>query len=326
MKHTMKLLGAALAAAAALALAACSPGGTAPAPSGSSGADQYVPIQIGVGADAAYAPFFLADQQGLFKQAGLDVTLVPFATGGDALNALGAGQIAMTMSSPATITSTIANNPKITAFVQTVDIGRYNKVVLRKGVDTVKDVKNFGYVKGLSQYMGYSYFEANGIDPTTVNWVAAGAADLPALLQRGDIDGFVLWQPWPTNVETAGTGHVVALANDIPGLKLVNWIATTHDWMDANEATAKAVVKVLGEAIDIIKSEPDTAAKAVETAVAIKASDAAAMLKEMDFGLTPITADDVAAATKIGDFFVSTGAITATPDLKTDLITDWSWD
>lgn len=325
MKHTLKVLSVAAAAVVALGLAGCSPSGGATPPASPSGTD-YVPVQVGVGSDAAYAPFFVADQQGLFAKAGLDVTLTPFASGGDALSALGAGQIDITMSSPATITSTIANNPKITAFVQTVGLGRYNKVVLRNGIDSAEDVKTFGYVAGLSQYMAYNYLESEGVDPDSVTWVPAGAADMPALLQRGDIDGFVLWQPWPTNITTAGTGRVVAVADDIPGVKLVNWVATTHDWLDANESTAKALATVLGDAMEIVKDDPEAAGKAVETAVAIDAKAAVGMLDEMDFGLAPITADDVASATKIGDFFVSTGAIKKTPDLEKDLVLNWSWN
>jgi NitT/TauT family transport system substrate-binding protein len=325
LKHTLKVLSAAAVAIVALGLAGCSASAD-PGESASSSGTDYVPVQVGVGSDAAYAPFFIADQEGLFAKAGLDVTLTPFASGGDALTALGAGQIDLTMSSPATITSTIANNPKITAFVQTVGLGRYNKVVLRNGVDSAKDIKTFGYVAGLSQYMAYNYLKSQDIDPDTINWVPAGAADLPALLQRGDIDGFVLWQPWPTNVTTAGTGHVVALADDIPGVKLVNWLATTHDWIDANDSTAKALVKVLGDAMDIVKQDPDAAANAVQTAVAIDAKAAAGMLDEMDFGLAPITSDDVTSTLKIGDFFVSTGAIAKTPDLKSDLVLNWSWN
>lgn len=324
MKHTLKVLSAVAAVTAvALGLAGCAPSGDkSTAASGAA----YVPVQVGVGSDAAYAPFFIADQEGLFKKAGLDVTLTPFASGGDALSALGAGQIDLTMSSPATITSTIANNPKITAFVQTVGLGRYNKVVLRKGIDSAKQVKTFGYVAGLSQYMAYGYLKSQGVDPASVNWVPSGAADLPALLQRGDIDGFVVWQPWPSKVTAAGTGHVVGVADDIPGVKLVNWLATTHDWIDANQSTAQALVKVLGDAMKIVKDNPDAAAKAVETAVAIKATDAAGMLDEMDFGLAPITSDDVANTLKIGDFFVSIGAISKTPDLNSDLILNWSWN
>lgn len=324
MKH-VKLLGSAAAAVLVFAFAGCAGPATAPDPGATPGAD-YAPMRVGVGADAAYAPFFIADQNDLFAKVGLEVELVPFANGGDALNALGAGQIQVTMSSPATITSTIANNPEITAFAEVLDVGRYNKVVLRNGIESAADVKNFGYVAGLSHYLSHAYFESNGVDPDSINWIAAGAADLPALIQRGDIDGFFLWQPWPTNIEKAGTGHVVAVANDIPGLKLANWLATTHDWFDDNEKTAAAFVSVVAQAIEVIDDDPDAAAAAVEKAVAIEAADARVMLDEMDFQLTAITPEAVEATTKVGDFFVENGTITATPDLATSLIVDWSWN
>ncbi len=324
MKYATKLfIALAGATAVALSLSACS--STPSAAPSDSGAPAPVAIQIGVGADAAYAPFFVADQEGIFADAGLEVTLVPFASGGDALSAVSAGQVALTMSSPATITSIMANNDAITAFAQTVDLGRYNKAVLRDGVASAADVKKFGYVAGLSQYMAYTYFEENGVDPESIEWITGTAQDLTALLQRGDIDGFFLWEPWPTNAVKAGTGEIAATAAELDGLTIVNWLATTHEWLDANDETAARVAGALEKAIDVIDQSPETAAKAVEKAVTIAQADAEGMLAEMDFGMKPITSDDVAAVTKIGEFFVSTGAIDAVPDLSKDLVLDWTW-
>lgn len=329
MKRSFRTLAVASAAAVALTLAACAPTGTAPEPDETATTPDvsYVPVNVGVGADAGYAAFFIADQHGLFEAAGLDVTLTPFATGGDALAALGAGQIQMTQSSPATITSIIANNPSITAFVETLNISGVLKVMLRNGVESAAEVQNFGYVAGLSQFLAYTYFEENNIDPESINWIPAGAGDMPALLMRGDIDGFFLWEPWPTNVLTAGTGHIGAVASEFPSISagLVNWVATTDTWIAENEETARAITRVLAEATDIINTNPQAAAEAVEAAVAIKAEDALGMIDGFDYELKPITSDVAAVAEKIGDFFVETGSISSTPDLSSELVFDWSW-
>eukprot|EP01031_Cornospumella_fuschlensis_P019344 gene19344-23706_t len=42
------------------------------------------PIRIGMGVDPSHSPFFVANQRGLFKKAGLDVNLVRFTQGGEA--------------------------------------------------------------------------------------------------------------------------------------------------------------------------------------------------------------------------------------------------
>lgn len=325
LNRKIRAFGVIAALAAAATLSACASGGTAGGETTGAPSAEFVPVQIGVGADAAYAPFFVAEREGLFEAAGLDVTLVPFASGGDAITALNAGQIELTQSSPATTVSQLANNPDLTAFVKTVNLGRYNKAVLRTGVDSPADIKNFGYVAGLGQYMAIRFLEANDIDPASVNMIPAGAQDLAALLQRGDIDGFVLWEPWPANAETAGTGRVVSTIDEF-GLSLVNWLITTTSWLDENEATAHALVAVLAESIDLIDSDPDLAADAVESAVAIEAANARVMLGEMDFGLASITEDDVASATDVAEFFLEAGTIEQIPDLQTALVLDWYTD
>lgn len=325
LKRKIRAVGIITAFATAAMLTACASGG--PVDSGGTGAPdpQFVPVQIGVGADAAYAPFFVAEQEGLFVAAGLDVTLVPFASGGDAITAINAGQIELTQSSPATTASQLANNPDLTAFVKTVSLGRYNKAVLRTGVESPADIENFGYVAGLGQYMANRFLEANDIDPASINMIPAGAQDLAALLQRGDIDGFVLWEPWPANAEAAGTGQVVSSIEEF-GLSLVNWLITSKSWLDENETTARALVAVLAEAIEIIESDPELAAGAVEGAVAIEAANARVMLGEMDFGLVDIDENDVAAATDVAEFFLEAGTIEQIPDLESALVIDWLTD
>jgi NitT/TauT family transport system substrate-binding protein len=62
----------------ALLLAACAPAGSSPAPSGSAGATgelRPVTLLLGYRPDVQFAPFYVAQQDGFYADAGLDVTI-----------------------------------------------------------------------------------------------------------------------------------------------------------------------------------------------------------------------------------------------------------
>src|SRR4051812_39840986 len=53
------------------------------------------PIKIAIGVDAAFVPLYLSKQNKLFEKHGVNVELVQFTQGGDALDALAAGQTSL---------------------------------------------------------------------------------------------------------------------------------------------------------------------------------------------------------------------------------------
>lgn len=77
----------------ALVLAACSPGGSAPASLGSSASNQptKVTLLLGFRPDVQFAPFYLAQQKGYYRDAGTDVT-IEFKQSPDVIRLVADGQ------------------------------------------------------------------------------------------------------------------------------------------------------------------------------------------------------------------------------------------
>lgn len=87
--------------------AACA-GGQAAGGGGGGGAQPTV--RIGVGIDPAYAPFFVADEQGIFDKHGVDAEVVQFAKGGDAIDAIAGGEIQLAGNSEVTTIGMLPRN------------------------------------------------------------------------------------------------------------------------------------------------------------------------------------------------------------------------
>lgn len=311
---------AALAAAAVLitlTAGACSRPATQNAADAAGG-----PIRIAVGIDASYAPFFVADSEGLFTEAGLDVELVQFGRGGEAVDALATGQVQIAGSSDTTTIAQLRQNPSLRAMYSYEASGDYLKVVLRNGVNTAAQVKKMGIVPGLSQISTDKYLQAQGIRPDSVEMVTATPTDMPALLGRGDIDGYVLWEPWPAAALSQGTGRVVARTGDYDWF-YHHWAITTQPWLAEHEDTARTVAEVLDEATRRVEADPAAAAAATLAAVNVAEDQTLTAVQEIDFAVENLTADDIASAQSIVDFYRGLGVLTERPDLESALLTDW---
>ncbi len=295
-------------------LAACS--------SSDSGGDSASPeVTIAVGADASFAPLFLADAEGLFEDAGLNVTLLKTDGGAAPTEAVSAGTAQLAGNAPATVMGPMANSEELRAVAVFQSSGRYLKVVLRDGVDSASEIKNVGVVPGLSLYATDSYLESEGVDPASVNHVTISPADSVTVLQRGDIDAFVLWEPWPTRALDAG-GSVVSTTGDY-GVSYTQWLVADNSWLTEEPELAKKVVDVIAQACEEIQDDPQPAAEALAKAIQVEASDGLAQIKEIDFAVRDLEQSDIDDATDIGDFLVQQGLMESVPDLDTYVELGW---
>jgi ABC-type nitrate/sulfonate/bicarbonate transport system substrate-binding protein len=72
--------------------------------------------------------------------------------------------------------------------------------VTKPSITDPKQIKSIGFVPGsVSEYATERMFAKFGIDPKSVNLVRIGPPEAPALLARGDLDGYFMWEPWPSN-------------------------------------------------------------------------------------------------------------------------------
>lgn len=317
-----KIFTAVVATALVLTAAGCSRPATADKTTTSSSGASTAEIRIGVGIDASYAPFYLADKQGLFTAAGLKVKLVQFGGGGLAVEALNAGQLQVVGASDTTTVSQLQANPNLRALFSYQTSGKYIKVVLRNGVSSPKEIKNFGIVPGLSQLLAVNYLQSQSIDTAGVKMVTATPTDMPTLMKRGDIDAFVLWEPWPTQAVTQAVGKVITTTGEY-GWNYAQWFVTSKTWLTGNEATAAKIATVLESATQKVESDPAAAATATKESVKLPEAQTLTAVDEIDFAVKDLTPADITADDRVADFFVQSGTLKSKPDLSTVMLTGW---
>lgn len=303
--------------AMATVLAGCAGGDNA---GGSSGAV----VRIGVGIDAAYAPFFLAQQNGLFKQAGLNVQIVQFGRGGDAVQAIAGKQVEMAGNSDTTTITLLAQNPDLRALYIYEQSGKYLKVVARPGITSADQIKKMGVVPGLSDYMSQKYFEANHVDLKNVQFVTAGPPELPGLTKNGTVDAYLLWEPWPTKGIDLGL-HVLTDTGSY-GYSYVHWMVTSNDWLKAHQDEAAKISKVILDATKSVQNDKDAAAKAVTAETKIATPEAKQAIDQVDWNVRAFTDKDMASYQEQTRYFLDKGVLKTTPDLNAAIQKTWLTD
>lgn len=317
MKKTIWRRGvAAVAALAAVALAttAC----TRPATRAETTESDLVRISVGV--DPSYAPIFLADSEGMFDAAGLDVQVIQTEGGAAGAQNVVAGMSELSGNANSTALTVMAGNPGLRALGVYEESDRYFQVVLRDGV-TPSSIRTMGVFPGIGLYFTDRYLRSLGLDPASINLVTTSPPEQPALLARGDIDGFISFDPWVTQAVDSES-HLAGTTGDF-GAKYSQWLIASDSWLSSHEDLAGRVFGVIAQAADIVDADPDRAAKAVAASIEMDPAEVRKQVTQIDFRGRDFTADDVEQARQLVDFFRDQGKIPGDIDPQKVLLSGW---
>ncbi|MEW9552052.1 ABC transporter substrate-binding protein [Nonomuraea sp. NPDC050783] len=306
------------ACSALLLLTGCTAGTT---DSSEGNAAQGPLVRIALGVDASYAPLYLAQQKGLFAKAGLNVQLMQTEGGPAASQAVQAGTAQLALQSNSTALSLMAASDDLRALGVFESSDRYLKVVLRKGIDKPQQIKTMASIPGIGLYSTYSYLRYNKIDPASVKILSSSAPEIPALLTRGSIDGYVLFDPWVTK-GVEGGGHIAGQIGDF-GVGFRQWLVAGRTWLEKNEDLAGKVFQVIAQADEMVTADPKAAAEATEKEVKIPAAQTVKALPEINFKARGFTDEDYTNDKKLVDFLLEQKLIKKAPDLQTVMLKGW---
>ncbi|WP_217548168.1 ABC transporter substrate-binding protein [Streptomyces sp. GbtcB6] len=278
-------------------------------------------VRVALGIDASYAPFYLAEERGLFKKAGVNVELVKTEGGPAASQAVTAGTAQIAANADSTALSLMVTDPGLRALGVFQSSDRYLKVVLRDGITSPKKIRTMASIGGLGLYATHQYLLHNGIDPKSVKILQSSAPEMPGMLERGSIDGYVLYEPWAAKGAASG-GHITARIGDF-GVRYVQWLLADQNWLKDNEDTAGKVFKAVAQADRLVTSDPEAAAEASNKQVKLPVADTEKVLPEITFSARGIDSGDVTSAQKIVDFLLGQKLVKKSPDLDTALLKGW---
>src|SRR4051812_2713154 len=179
-----------------------------------------VTIAVGGAGCLCYLPTVLAEQLGEFKKAGVEVELINFKGGSQALTAVIGGSADVGSGYFDHCVNLAAKNQALEAFVVYDRYPGFALVVSPKNAGAIKTVKDLAGKKvgvsapGSSTDFFLKYMLAkNGVDPNSIGVVGIGlAATAVAAMEQGSVDAAIMLDPAITQLQ--GRNKDLAILSD----------------------------------------------------------------------------------------------------------------
>jgi NitT/TauT family transport system substrate-binding protein len=219
---------------------------------------QQTKVAIGISGWTGFAPLTLANEAGIFKKNGLDVTIkkIPQASRHLAIQS-GDIQCAAT-----TVETWIVWNANGVATKQLFQLDKSygaDGMVVRNGIEKISDLKGktvAASAPGTAPYFTLAWFlKKNGLgvkDVTVVNMEPGAAAQA---FIAGNNDAAMTYEPFLSSVRAAPqAGKILATTLDYP--MIMDTFGCTPAFISANEKAVKALADSYFEALEMIAKEP----------------------------------------------------------------------
>lgn len=243
-------------------------------------------MTIATGVDPAFSQFYVAQQAGLFAKNGLDVSINTGPSGSAMVPFLINDQINAAYGSD--LAGVINHNvdPGIVAVADGTLLVKWESVVGRNIPDLgALKGKKIGIAKGTgAEIFWIGVMKKYGLTASDYTVVDIEAPEMVAALERGDIDAFAVWEPWPTRAVQSIKGATVLV--DGEGIvKNRNFIYMNRGWIEKNRDTAERFIKSLCEANDLINSDRPAAAKMVAKFLSMPVALAAELMPKLEYDM-----------------------------------------
>ena len=221
-------------------------------------------MTIATGVDPVFSAYYVAQEEGIFKKNGLDVKINTGPSGSAMVSFLINGQIESAFGSEIAGISNHNLDPNVVVVAQAARLVRWIAVVGRniENLDGLKG-KKVGIARGSGGEVFWlamlAKLKLNAADYNVVN---VEAPEMVAALERGNIDAYVVWEPWVSR-GLAAVKNTKVLKDQEGILEQGVFIYMNLGWIKKNPAQAEAFVRALVEATDVINKDRKRAAKDV---------------------------------------------------------------
>ena len=270
-----------LTGAAALSLSACGGSHNATA------AGSTPTLTVGFVVDPSWAQIPVAAQAGLFKAAGVNVKVVNFSTGPQALQALEAGQVDVTTAADVPVAAALAHatNMKIIA----VGSRWKGSVVVANrgsGISSTASLagKSIGTTLGTSAaYFASSFLSTGSVKAKLVN---VDPSAMVTAIKQGNVPAVSIFQPYQQQVISA-LGNKAVVLKPGAGAYVQQSLILASDQAIKTKATAlKDFETALSRASTALARQTPTAVQAVSSATQLSPTLVKAILPEFDYKVT----------------------------------------
>ncbi len=200
-------------------------------------------------AGEAGALVYIANEQGFFKEHGLDVTIEDYQSGKAAADALMAGEADISTSADLVFVSNAFEHTDLRV-LGTVATFETKALVARKdkGITAIQELsgKKIGVTKksGAEFLLGV-FLTFNGISRDDVELVDLRPPEMTEAISNGDVDAVFVWDPYAFNIKKELGDNAISWSG---GEDFYFVLLTKEDWLDKNPAAAERFMRSILDA------------------------------------------------------------------------------
>lgn len=226
-----------------------------------------IPLRIGQSKIASQAPSWVAQHKGMFKKHGLNVEVLSFRNGNEAVASLYAGSTDVTGSIPGSAFVAIERGFDMVAILQNGTASAKGPDVGSIQVRVDSPIKKLSDLKGktlgindMRSQMGVSVrllVKRSGIDPSTVKFLELPPNSQLTALRNNRVDAVATSDPYSTQMQTMKIGRVIAwnYVETIPEQPLGVWFVK-GTFLKKNPEAVNRFRAAMKEAIDYLNTDP----------------------------------------------------------------------
>jgi len=243
-------------------------------------------MTIATGVDPSFSQYYVAKEAEIFDKNGLDVQINTGPSGSAMVPFLINDQVNSAYGSDFAGVVNHNLDAKVVAVADGSLLVNWESLVA-KNIDNLDGLKGkkIGYAKGTGSEIYWDSLVAKyHLNPADYKMVEVDAPEMVAAIERGDIDAFAVWEPWPTRTVLSVKGTKILVGSK--GLiKNRNFIYMNRGWIEKNKDTAIAFMKSLVEANDIINGEREKATAMVSKFLSMPAELTKELMPKLEFDM-----------------------------------------
>ncbi|MFX1520804.1 MAG: ABC transporter substrate-binding protein [Promethearchaeota archaeon] len=267
--------------------------------------------------------FFVASEKEWYTEEGIDVSSSFYSNGVEEMDAFTSGSIDIGYLgiAPALLKRINAQtNIKIVAAVNYE--GSAIIVSANSAISSVSDLEGnavaipgYGTVQNILLNMA---LEQSGIAMNEVNMTQIGPWNMQVTLERGDIDAFIAWEPYPAKATVEGNGKYLVKSSEIWKNHPCCVLAVREDFLRDHRDIVEKVVKIHVNATNWIKANPNEAASIGAQWTGVDQKIVALAMKNIKYNYYP----DKKSMTKYLEKLIQYGYVDTTQVEDVDLFMD----
>jgi ABC-type nitrate/sulfonate/bicarbonate transport system substrate-binding protein len=248
------------------------------------------PVTIAVPQLLNAAPMFVANTQGLFKKAGVDIISQPFAIGLGALKSMldGKADLALVADTPVMFATLVGADVVILSGISTLP--RSMTIVARvdRGIQREQDLvgKSVAITPGTSvPYFLDSVLQTKRISLNAVKRVQLNTDEVISAIQKGEVDAAVVFQPYLAKLQAdMGDKIKTFYAEKLFSMRFV--LVGKAGYVDNHPQEVQRVLRALLAADASISADPVAARHIVGAALKVDDAMMAKMFDPQDFDVS----------------------------------------